>query len=119
MTVARGTTALAIACAALLAGCGGSDSSNTASGAGPRIAVPLRLADCTDWKKADAAERLGTIAELRNFAGGPIGQTPGHGNVLEDKAAYNLLQNYCANYFARGFKLYKLYVRAAAFTPPQ
>jgi hypothetical protein len=111
--------AAALLCAALFSACGGSDSSNTASGAGPRIAVPLRLADCTDWKKADAAERLGTIAQLRDFAGGPIGQTPGHGNVLEDKAAYNLLQNYCANYFARGFKLYKLYTRAAAFTPPQ
>jgi hypothetical protein len=80
--------------------------------------VPLRLADCTDWKKGDAAERLGTIKELRDFAGGPIGQTPGHGNVLEDKTAYDLLQNTCGNFYARGFKLYKLYTRAAAFTPP-
>jgi hypothetical protein len=35
-----------------------------------------------------------------------------------NKAAYKLFQNYCANFFARGFKLYKLYERAAAFTPP-
>jgi len=35
--------------------------------------------------------------------------------VLEDGRAYELLQNYCANYLARGFKLYKLYERAAAF----
>jgi hypothetical protein len=110
---------VALACAALLAGCGGSDSSNTASGAGPRIAVPLRLADCTDWRKADATERLGTVKELSDFAGGPVGQTPGHGNVLDDKQAYNLLQNTCQNFYARGFKLYKLYVRAAGFIAPQ
>ena len=76
-------------------------------------------ADCTDWKKADAAQRLGTVRELRDFAGGPVGQTPAHGNVLDDRKAYDLLQNYCSNFFARGFKLYKLYTRAAAFTPPQ
>jgi hypothetical protein len=35
--------------------------------------------------------------------------------VLDDERAYELLQSYCAHYFARGFKLYKLYERAAAF----
>jgi len=29
--------------------------------------------------------------------------------------AYKVLESYCKNYFARGFKLYKLYERAAAF----
>ena len=38
-----------------------------------------------------------------------------NGPVLDDERAYNLLQGYCANRFARGFKLYKLYERAAAF----
>jgi hypothetical protein len=109
---------VALACATLLAGCGGSGGSNPASGAGPRIGVPLRLADCTDWKQADAAERLGTVRQLRDFAGGPVGQQPAHGNTLDDKRAYDLFQSWCSNYFARGFKLYKLYTRAAAFTPP-
>ena len=35
--------------------------------------------------------------------------------VLDDERAYKLLQSYCAKPFARGFKLYKLYTRAAAF----
>jgi hypothetical protein len=35
--------------------------------------------------------------------------------VLSDDRAYKLLQGYCAKPFARGFKLYKLYTRAAAF----
>jgi hypothetical protein len=79
--------------------------------------VPIRLADCTDWRRADVGQRLGTVHELRDFAGGPVGSPAGHGNVLDDKRAYELFQSYCARYFARGFKLYKLYTRAAAFSP--
>jgi hypothetical protein len=57
------------------------------------------------------------VVLLRGFAGGPIGSSKGiqRGPVLDDARAYRLLQSYCANYFARGFKLYKLYERAAAF----
>jgi hypothetical protein len=106
------------------AGCGGSDQSagrQSAGGAGPRISVPLSLADCTDWKNADAAERLGTIRQLAAFAGGQVGgsqgQPSGHGATLDEKHAYALFQGYCSAPFARGFKLYKLYTRAAAFSP--
>ena len=54
---------------------------------------------------------------LRNFSGGPVGSSRGiqRGPVLDDTRAYRLLQSYCAKYFARGFQLYKLYERAAAF----
>jgi hypothetical protein len=123
----RGRIAIAALAAALVgsvvAGCGGADQSGraSASGVGPRISAPLTLADCTDWKNADAAERLGTIQALAAFAGGPVGGSPGeparHGATLEDKKAYDLFQGWCAASFARGFKLYKLYTRAAAFTP--
>ena len=104
-------------------GCGGSDQGagqQSAAGAGPRISVPLSLADCTDWNNADAAERLGTIRQLAAFAGGQVGgsrgQPSGHGATLDEKKAYGLFQGYCAESFARGFKLYKLYTRAAAFS---
>ena len=123
----RGRIAIAALAAALLApglaGCGGSDQSGlqSASGAGPRISVPLTLADCTDWNNADATERLGTIKQLAAFAGGPVGGSPGeparNGATLDDKKAYDLFQGWCAEHFARGFKLYKLYTRAASFTP--
>jgi hypothetical protein len=101
-------------------GCAGSKSgSQQPVNAGPQINVPIRLANCTDWRKADAAERLGTVRALRNFAGGAVvGAGPeqqGRGAVLDDKQAYSLFQRYCAATFARGFKLYKLYERAAAF----
>ena len=36
--------------------------------------------------------------------------------MLDDEKAYDLFDSYCENEFARGFKLYKLYARAAAFS---
>jgi hypothetical protein len=99
-----------------LAGCSASGSEESAPhGAGPRIGVPLRLADCADWQAADVAERLGTVRQLRDFAGGPTGSPAGRGTTLEDERAYDLLQGYCSAEFAESFKLYKLYTRAAAF----
>jgi hypothetical protein len=55
---------------------------------------------------------------LRDFAGQEAGsaQARGHGATLKDDQAYKLFQNWCSKDFARGFKLYKLYTRAAAFT---
>lgn len=80
-------------------------------------APPIRTASCTDWEKGSVAERRRFVIELRNFLGGPVGSSQGiqNGPVLDDVKAYKLLDSYCRNYFARGFKLYKLYDRAAAF----
>ena len=112
--------ALPVLIVASLAGCG---SSSTPAGpsVGPNVGAPINLADCTDWKKADVDQRLGTIRQLKNFAGGPVvggsaTDPSGTGAVLDDEDAYKLLDRYCASEFARGFKLYKLYERAAAFS---
>jgi hypothetical protein len=43
----------------------------------------------------------------------------GRGAVLDDERAYELFNSYCKADFARGFKLYKLYERATAFTGHQ
>jgi hypothetical protein len=106
--------------AGLVAGCGSSGSSAPQSGAGPSIGAPIELADCTDWEQASTDQRLGTIDQLKDFAGGPVvggGSNPasGTGAVLTDDQAYDLLDNYCQQDYARAFKLYKLYERAAAF----
>jgi hypothetical protein len=77
----------------------------------------VRQADCTDWQKGSQGERETMVAYLRRFAGGPVGSSAGiqRGPVLDDDTAYKVLESYCSKYFARGFKLYKLYGRAAAF----
>ena len=77
----------------------------------------MRTADCTDWKKGTIEQRRSTVFQLRKFAGGPVGSSAGiqNGPVLDDGRAYRVLQSYCKHYFARGFKLYKLYERAASF----
>jgi len=112
---------MAIGLAAIASGCGSDSSTQPELAVGPNVGAPINLADCTDWNQADVAERLGTIDQLENFAGGPVvGSSPsdpsGTGAVLDDDQAYDLLTRYCEAEFARGFKLYKLYVRAAAFS---
>ena len=60
--------------------------------------------------------RLATVKQLREFAGGPVGNIDARGAILADDDAYDLLEGYCAQDFAGAFKLYKIYVRAAAFS---
>lgn len=115
------TAAAILAVGAVLVGCGGGSSNQPVPQAGPHLGASLELADCNDWNQGTTEDRLGTIAQLKTFAGGPVvggGPNPasGTGAVLDDKQAYDLLNNYCKNSFARGFKLYKLYERAAAFS---
>jgi hypothetical protein len=105
----------------LIASCGGGASTEPQVDVGPNVGQPINLADCNDWNQANTEQRLGTIHQLKDFASGPIvgnnaSSPSGTGSVLDDKDAYDLFNRYCAASFARGFKLYKLYQRAAAFT---
>jgi hypothetical protein len=106
---------------AIASGCGGGTNTQPQVDVGPNVGQPISLADCTDWNQANTEQRLGTIQQLKDFASGPVvgnnaSSPAGRGSVLDDKDAYNLFNRYCASDFARGFKLYKLYERAAAFT---
>lgn len=103
-----------------LTGCGSDSSTPPALGVGPNVGEPINLADCSDWNEASTPERLGTLDQLEEFAGGPVvgnnaSAPSGTGAVLDDDRAYDLLEGYCKAEFAAGFKLYKLYQRAAAF----
>jgi hypothetical protein len=107
---------VALLAALALGGClGGDDSGAPASVQGAGVGVPLQLADCGDWNRADPRQRSHTIDGLKAFAGGPTGGSGRNGATLDDDRAYKLLDDYCRQDFARGFKLYKLYTRAAAF----
>src|SRR5262249_52447641 len=117
---AKAVAVVALA-AAVLCGCGGTTNTQPQVDVGPNVGSPISLADCNDWNQADTAQRLGTIQQLKDFAVGPAvgnnaNQPSGTGAVLGDKQAYNLLNQSCQASFARGFKLYKLYGRAAAFS---
>ena len=105
----------ALLATALLAGCSGNNEPPPGDPNANRLGVPLRLAACKDWQRASYRERYGTISQLKAVSGGPSGSPAGHGPTLPDDKAYKLLENYCKKPFARGFKLYKLYVRAADF----
>jgi hypothetical protein len=105
-------------CIVVLGSCGGSSSaSHEASDAAPPAVGTVQKANCTDWKKGSVDERVNMVVALRTFAGGQVGSSAGiqTGPVLDDGRAYRIFQSYCRNYFARGFKLYKLYERAAAY----
>ena len=111
-----------ICCIGLLVGCGGSgDNATTTKELPVELRAPpvgrLTTANCHDWKRGTVAQRRSTVVALRKFAGGPVGSSEQlkNGPVLDDRRAYKLMQSYCKNYFARGFRLYKLYERAAAF----
>jgi hypothetical protein len=110
-----------IAIVVAAAGCGSGSSTQPQVDVGPNVGQPINLADCSDWNQANTEQRLGTIQQLKDFAGGPVvgnsaSSPSGTGSVLDDKQAYELFNNYCKEDLARGFKLYRLYERAAAFT---
>jgi len=117
----RALLAALLAATVAVAGCGGGSGTQPQVDVGPNVGQPITLADCNDWKQANVEQRLGTIKQLKDFAGGPIvgnnaSSPSGTGAVLDDKAAYDLFNRWCNQGYARGFKLYKLYERAAAFS---
>jgi hypothetical protein len=71
------------------------------------------LAQCADWRKGSRAERLAAIDDIReqvNLQDSAV-KTP----ELSEKTAYRVLDTTCRKPFAAGFRLYKLYARAASF----
>jgi hypothetical protein len=114
LTEAHGDEQAVDLAAGPLAGCGSSSHTNTAK---TGVGQSLRVENCANWELATVAQRRTTVQQLRKFAGGPVGSSSArqYGPVLSDNRAYKLFESYCAKPFARGFKLYKLYTRAAAF----
>lgn len=112
------SAALLLSCVALIAGCASTAQSSKID---PRSSLDVgesaRSDTCEQWQKGTVAERHGALIRLRKFAESPVGSSEGlkSGHALGDQQAYKLFQSYCSKSFARGFKLYKLYERAAAF----
>lgn len=94
---------------------GGATSAPEATGVGQvRAGSVASLAQCSDWNAGSEAERLATIADIRGQVNqaGADGPTPD----LNDDDASALFERACANDYAAGFRLYKLYLRAASFS---
>jgi len=108
--------ALAVAAAAALSACGGTASGDEAgTGVGQeRVGSVAALAQCSDWNEGTEEERQATILDIQrqlNQAGAD-GPTPD----LPVDEAYDLFERACANEYAAGFRLYKIYARGAAFS---
>jgi hypothetical protein len=118
----------AAACAAALGlgACGGDDAQDAAAAerAAREKAVPLGellagsvapLAQCKDWVGGDRLRKLATIDDIRNqVSRRDTGvRTP----ALSDEEALRLFDRACAPRFAKSFRLYVLYARAAGFQP--
>ncbi len=111
---------LLVAATVGLAACGGDDDPGAEDEAEPlgrlRAGSAAPLAQCRDWRQGTAAERRATVENIRESLA-PQDAPPAPAATLSDEEAYEVLENACANDFARGFRLYKLYARAAAFQP--
>jgi hypothetical protein len=110
--------------AVLFGGCGEASPSHASTFpthlAGPvtaDVGESARSDTCAQWEKGTVQQRHGALARLRKFATSPIGSSNvrKYGPTLSESRAYHLFDSLCEKHFARAFKLYKLYERAAAF----
>ena len=115
--LSRRSLLAAVGASITLAGCGAAaDADRTSS---PEVLLgerPGKLT-CTDWRNGLEAERRGTLGQLHALASGNANPAEvGPNRVLDDDAAYEVLQTACSRTFARGFLLYEVYNRSAAFS---
>ena len=101
--------AAVVVAGALAAGCGEEPEAREGGPLGPNAA--LQTATCRDWLRASQDQRSTTVDRLEEIAAGPRGE----GGTLPDALGYDTLDARCRPGFARGFLLYELYNRAAAF----
>ena len=107
------------AAAVALAGCGNTDATTTTEPVQPvgdvRVGSISYLAQCRDWNAGTRAQKLATIADIRNQIN--TGDAGVENPTLNDEEAYGLFQRACSHDYATAFRLYKLYFRASAYEP--
>ena len=111
--------AAAMLSGALLAGCANDGSSQgPRSGGGVRSEVAgttAALANCGEWKRATPKQRRFTVEDLRGQLTEQSSKSAR--SVLSDERAYEIFEHACRQNYANELRLYKIYVRAAAFEP--
>lgn len=108
------------AVAAAAGGCGEEDPVETTGygteGVGMvRAGSSAALAQCSDWLGATDEQKQQTVDDIYNQLNqaGADGPTP---DIPDDADAHEFFDQACANDYARGFRLYKIYARSAAFS---
>jgi hypothetical protein len=82
---------------------------------GTLAGAPLQRARCEHWLAAPPAQRLDAVHGITSTMGGPS-TSGGVGTTLTDAQAIGLFNRTCATRAARGFALYLIYARAAAYS---
>jgi hypothetical protein len=77
----------------------------------------LAAVTCHSWHEMNTDQRDHMLSRMQVFMGGQIDHPGARGTTLSNQKATSVLDNACGLSFAGQFKLYKLYARAAAFTP--
>ncbi len=100
-----------------LSGCGGSggEAAPVQPVGQDKAGSVAPLAQCRDWIRGNPAEQLATIEDIRsqiNLEGGTVQAPP-----LSDEEAQGVFDRACSNEFAKTFRLYVIYSRAAGFAP--
>ena len=117
-TSARRGAAAALLLSLALGACGGDDGDGRsgAKALGQELAGSVaHLAQCKDWVGGSRERKLATIDDIRaqvNRRDTGIQSPP-----LSDEEALGLFDRACSNRYARSFRLYVLYARAAGFAP--
>jgi len=113
----RSAAVALIVAAALLAGCGDSESDEGAAGSagvGPVVAgSTAQLASCGDWVKGTEDERYATIEDIRGQLTPQSSETAE--SAFSDEAAYEMFEHTCEPEWAASLRLYKLYAHAQPF----
>ena len=120
---AHGASRRAVLLLLLVAGCGGSgeggagaDGEGEVKPLGDLLAGSVaHLAQCKDWVGGSRERKLATIEDIRSQVNRR--DTGIEAPALSDEEALGLFDRACSNSYARSFRLYVLYARAAAFAP--
>jgi hypothetical protein len=116
--MARSRVALVLVAALALGACGSDE------GPKQRFAEPLgqklggsvaSLANCSDWAGGPRDRKLATIADIRSQVNRD--DTGIEAPPLSDDEAMKLFDGECAKPYAKGFRLYVIYARAAGWAP--
>ena len=111
--------AAALIAAAVAVGCGGDEKDSRSAGAKPvgreSGCSVVQLADCGDWRPAQAAQRYATVEALRGALTPQLSKNAS--SPLPDERAFANLNKTCASPNTESLRLYKLYVRMQGFAP--